>query len=612
MPSDNEEEFVYEGNDTTYLWTVVTLSVLFRTPYIRQVTACLFMAYESSILKNILAWESSNPSNSEGLTLDIEKLFCILCFESPQPVPGLLAISLQLPGDAVNTEKGHPSQLHDAKTSVSKPIPFYTIPVEDLPQCPYSTSLLLKYLGPRKLVDVLCCVLSEARILFHSKNLSVLPIVCEALRTLIYPLKWTHVYLPVIPIQLLNLIEAPVPFMLGIHSNWLKFINIDYITDIVIVDCDNGTIEKGTASVLSFPVMEDRWLVMSLKMILDSYYRSDDDFFGNLKNNYSLNCSESDVQIQLIIFDVVFHLLRFVPDCLFYLNPQCPVFNRQLFISEYATVEYTAFLEHLTITNSFHQLTESIHKPTTTFYYSCIERFNSEEITMSQSVKSIVKDNDDDQDSSIKSDRNSDKCSENGHGTPKTKQQSRPSSILFTRKNLPMATIIYDKIMGQSALTPSRTASRNRSYSDDFEEEVLSPTINKSFTFNANSVSTVRKSILKSKSMRNIHTNQEKNQPLIIEKEGNIEFMRQYYNYLPQWILESIDNVIPKNINSILLNRVNLYLSHISWASSKLSSSSENIILNKICNIFILFIEFLSEKSSPSKKSKLYTLVSDI
>ena len=108
----------------------------------------------------------------------------------------------------------------------------FTARVSDsLPHSPYQISALLQYFSARSIIDLVCCMLSECRMVLHSRNLSKLPMVCEALRVLIYPLKWSHVYLPVIPKQLLGLVEAPVPFMLGTHTDWLHTVPADFLLD---------------------------------------------------------------------------------------------------------------------------------------------------------------------------------------------------------------------------------------------------------------------------------------------------------------------------------------------------------------------------------------------
>ena len=74
------------------------------------------------------------------------------------------------------------------------------------------------------MLTVLGAALKESRILLLSTDLSLLPAVCEAIRVLLYPLQWMHVYLPVVPEPLLDLMQAPVPFLLGTHTNWLSLI----------------------------------------------------------------------------------------------------------------------------------------------------------------------------------------------------------------------------------------------------------------------------------------------------------------------------------------------------------------------------------------------------
>jgi hypothetical protein len=59
--------------------------------------------------------------------------------------------------------------------------------------------------------------------------------ICEGIRALLYPFHWVHVYLPVVPSPLLDLMEAPVPFMLGTHTNWLPLIPLDCFRDVVVV-----------------------------------------------------------------------------------------------------------------------------------------------------------------------------------------------------------------------------------------------------------------------------------------------------------------------------------------------------------------------------------------
>ena len=57
--------------------------------------------------------------------------------------------------------------------------------------------------------------------LLFSSHLSVLTTVAETLLTLLYPFKWEHVYVPVLPLQLLEFVNAPTPFIMGVHPGTL-------------------------------------------------------------------------------------------------------------------------------------------------------------------------------------------------------------------------------------------------------------------------------------------------------------------------------------------------------------------------------------------------------
>lgn len=431
-------------------------------------------------------------------SLHIEKLMATLCLECPVPIPGFLTVKLQfprkmnVPPSAWNANlgrsgihgsprcwRGNSESIHTIDDRLQgrltpsgrgKCVEFSAPSPEDFPRCSYPLEVLLKCFGPRVLIDIVCCVLSECRILFHSSDLALLPVICEGLRTLIYPLQWTHVYLPVVPMHLLNVVEAPVPFMLGTHSKWLKYIQIEYMNDMVLVDCDTAAVDMGGSLAMQFPEREDRWLMMALRTIMQPILPNNDPrelchpLLGRPKSNADdvLASADTNTKIQLVFYDVLFHLLRYVPDCLFYLNPSCPVFNRPLFISDYASDEYRPALELLTVTNCFHVLTESIHTPSLAFFYKNIVRLTElekklmdqamvEDATAASSPGSTGGD-------SVPS-NNSSQMSLN---TPMGRGGRGPLQRGFTR-NVSVANIIYDKLVSVSSPVPAQQIATQRS-----------------------------------------------------------------------------------------------------------------------------------------------------
>lgn len=86
-------------------------------------------------------------------------------------------------------DSSYPSQIDPApELFFSQPSPI------DLPKCPFSISAVARQLSPRVLVDVLAAAFCESKIIFIAQDMAVLPAVCEAVRTLLYPLQWSHVY----------------------------------------------------------------------------------------------------------------------------------------------------------------------------------------------------------------------------------------------------------------------------------------------------------------------------------------------------------------------------------------------------------------------------------
>ena len=70
----------------------------------------------------------------------------------------------------------------------------------------------------------------------------MLTIAAETIIKLIFPFEWHHIFIPILPFELLDFLEAPTPFIVGVHSK-LKEKVLEY-PGIVIVDLDNKTISS--------------------------------------------------------------------------------------------------------------------------------------------------------------------------------------------------------------------------------------------------------------------------------------------------------------------------------------------------------------------------------
>jgi len=64
-------------------------------------------------------------------------------------------------------------------------------------------------------------VLKEEKIIFKSRQKSLLSIACETLCALLYPFQWHHVYIPVLPLSLLDFLQSPTPYIVGVDTDHL-------------------------------------------------------------------------------------------------------------------------------------------------------------------------------------------------------------------------------------------------------------------------------------------------------------------------------------------------------------------------------------------------------
>lgn len=111
---------------------------------------------------------------------------------------------------------------------------------QSLPVTHSSVSLLFHELGIRNVLKLFCAIMTEHKILFHSKSYNRLTEACRALTALMYPFRYTHVYIPLLPAPLVEVLSTPTPFIMGVHSS-LKS-EVAELMDVIIADLDGGSI----------------------------------------------------------------------------------------------------------------------------------------------------------------------------------------------------------------------------------------------------------------------------------------------------------------------------------------------------------------------------------
>uniref|UniRef100_A0A8C7U4V5 SET binding factor 2 n=1 Tax=Oncorhynchus mykiss TaxID=8022 RepID=A0A8C7U4V5_ONCMY len=112
---------------------------------------------------------------------------------------------------------------------------------DNLPVTCKSVALLFQQLGIQNVLSLFCAVLTEHKVLFHSTSYQRLGEASRALEALMFPLKYSYPYIPILPSRLLEVLSSPTPFIIGVHSMFQS--EIQELLDVIIADLDGGTIK---------------------------------------------------------------------------------------------------------------------------------------------------------------------------------------------------------------------------------------------------------------------------------------------------------------------------------------------------------------------------------
>lgn len=129
---------------------------------------------------------------------------------------------------------------------------------------------LFRALTIPNIVALLEFALSESRIILLSSHTAMLHLSSKAIASLLYPLKWASIFIPVLPARLLSALEAPCPYIVGIERRYDKIELPD--DDYVLVDLDQDIIEA-TSAPMSLPKQQRRKLVSLLQLAAPHHNR---------------------------------------------------------------------------------------------------------------------------------------------------------------------------------------------------------------------------------------------------------------------------------------------------------------------------------------------------
>ncbi|KAG1710936.1 hypothetical protein DVH05_013657 [Phytophthora capsici] len=387
------------GNGEENEWHATCVAFLTRVPLIQEVTTCLLAVAHTWMAANA-GKNSDDERNTEDNPLAAtQKQLFTLCHEITLPVRGVfgvqfavhnLKVRLMVPSmtsiymmkEPIRPELRRALSAQGGQASPTNGRSFITIQQGFQPLV-YSLEPIFQLFDIKTIIYLVTLVLCEYRILIHSTQQSLLCPVAEGLCALIYPFRWQHPYVPILPRVLSEYLQAPLPYILGIHTDWLQsMLENGRPEHLVVVDIDRGSIQLQESGGPVLPHKLAAALHHRLRTVLHptvfgevevkrresrANTEEEDESTEALKEEVATeNCAaiewkadtEKHIRMEFVCF--LSSVVRGYRECLFFVNQKLPVFNkRRFFESELTDTEVAPLATRLFCTQAFQAFLES-------------------------------------------------------------------------------------------------------------------------------------------------------------------------------------------------------------------------------------------------------------
>lgn len=283
----------------------------------------------------------------------LEQYVIMLCDEVPLPIPGRTSVGFQI-----------------GSTNVTLSLPPRQL---EFPQHELSLEGLFRILDVRTVLDIMSAIYTESQVLFHSSQYSLLLFVQDCILQLCFPFEWEHVYIPLLPMELINILQAPVPFLVGIHSSVLPA-NLEEYTEnnsVIVVDIDRSEIDCNMPPVF-FPPKPTRTLQRRLREVI----RKEVFHADGIATEESTNQQDRQIkdvfqlpinlkrqrEIRSVFLHFIADILKNYRNFVFFVNGERPIFNTPKYLQHRG--DSLAFLSRFLETQLFtHFLEKHVEAP---------------------------------------------------------------------------------------------------------------------------------------------------------------------------------------------------------------------------------------------------------
>ena len=124
--------------------------------------------------------------------------------------------------------------------------------LSEIPNNEEYIQLLFDCLEISTIIKLWCSLLSEKHIIFLANQGYLLFAITQGLLSLMFPFSWLHTYIPVLPLNQIDYLDSPTPYVIGVISNKIDSVTLnEKYPGHVICDLNSSTINKNGVSFLS-------------------------------------------------------------------------------------------------------------------------------------------------------------------------------------------------------------------------------------------------------------------------------------------------------------------------------------------------------------------------
>lgn len=264
---------------------------------------CILSAYPYLVAFREYLTQLDRLTKSGDMKIPLERYITNFCAEIPAPPPGSFEVQATILDSVISMWTPPHNQ----------PIAWVSLPMSHLFEC----------LDIDNIVTVWHALALEKQVLVVSSQLTLLTTACEILTSFLFPMRWSHAYIPLLPRFLMPILAAPTSFLIGVDRRYFNEALQHLSNDCIVVDLDKNQVNLGTQN-NNIPRIP-QWFEKELKEVLNQNagmiyrearsLRKEDDYSdrGQYLKSYVKEMSDAMWESKLSLYDDAFHL-AFTPE----------------------------------------------------------------------------------------------------------------------------------------------------------------------------------------------------------------------------------------------------------------------------------------------------------